>query len=41
MTNLMHQLQAWAGEGKNEDRFTHWQPLPNSELVARLKGGER
>jgi hypothetical protein len=20
---------------------THWQPLPNSELVARLKGGER
>jgi hypothetical protein len=24
-----------------EKGFTHWQPLPNSELVARLKGGER
>jgi hypothetical protein len=23
-----------------EKGFTHWQPLPNSELVARLKGGE-
>jgi hypothetical protein len=23
-----------------EKGFTHWQPLPNSELVARLKGGK-